>query len=259
MKNLLLIIFLLNFALSNSQVKNGIIEYGVIFQDKPPKDDNGFIEDMINKEKKTDTLVSYTLKFNTKNSNFSVNPVILKDYKSVDEFSFFINLKSKYYMSISDSIHKYYENDDKIGEYTIAAEKEAKWTLTQETKMIGGYLCYKATSPYFNFESWFEDEPKKNVIAWYTTKIPVSIGPNGYHGLPGLILELQTLTSTIYVKNISLNTTPEPIIDDLSNYKLITTGQRDMLFNKTLSTEMRKIVEDIKKQKKEAADKLITK
>jgi GLPGLI family protein len=122
--------------------------------------------------------------------------------------------------------------------------------------MIGGYLCYKATSPFYNLETWFDDNHKLDITAWYTTKIPVNFGPNGYHGLPGLILELQTRMATIYVKKINLNTTPTPVINKLDSYKLLTIGQRNMLLDKKFSPEMRRFIEDTEKQKNETIEKM---
>ena len=244
------------FSLCTAQIKNGNIQYGIISHIPAPPTDDVTILDFIKKVNATDTLVNYNLHFNMKESYFFVNQVLLNEYKNVDDFCSKLMVKPRYYVSTTDSIHKYYENDEAIGEYVIAMEKEAKWTLTQETKMIGGYLCYKATSPFHNGSNWFEDNHKLDVTAWYTTKIPIPFGPNGYHGLPGIILELQTLISTIYVKKIDLNLTPEPIVSKLDNYKLITIGERNKLLSKTLSPEMRKFMEDNDKQKKEAAEKL---
>ncbi len=245
-------------SICNAQLKNGILEYGIVAHMNKPDVEISFISELINKTSKCDTLVNYTLKFNSKSANFSANPAILNGFINVDEFSFNLNVKSKYFVAPSDSIYKYYENSEAIGEYTLENERKAKWTLTQESKIIGGYLCFKATSPNYNGESW-SDNKKFEVTAWYTPKIPVPFGPNGYYGLPGLILELQTILSTIYVKNISLNISPEPIIDDLSSFKLITVGQRNTLQQKNLSPEMRKLLEDSIREKKEAADKLKTK
>lgn len=246
------------YLICNAQLKNGIVEYGIVAHMNKPDIEISFISEMINKTTKCDTLVNYTLKFNAKSSNFSANSAILEGFKNVDEFNSSLAVKSKYFVSPSDSIYKYYENSGSIGEYTLENERKAKWTLTQETKMIGGYLCLKATSPHYNGESW-SDNKKFEVTAWYTPKIPAPFGPNGHYGLPGLILELQTIMSTIYVKNISINILPDLFIDDLSNYKLITVGQRNMLEQRNMSPEMREFIEDSIREKKEAADKLKTK
>ena len=73
-----------------------------------------------------------------------------------------------------------------------------KWELTQETKLVGGYICYKA----INISS---KNKKKKPVAWYTPQIPASFGPKHYFGLPGLILELEETAVVFKVKEIILN------------------------------------------------------
>lgn len=58
--------------------------------------------------------------------------------------------------------------------------KKCDWKLTGEQKKIEGFVCQKATCQ-------MEEEP---LVAWFTPQIPVSAGPNGYGGLPGMILEM---------------------------------------------------------------------
>lgn len=54
------------------------------------------------------------------------------------------------------------------------------WKLEKETKEILGYVCSKAV--HYNDED--------TTIAWYTSKIPVPVGPMGVGELPGLVLEV---------------------------------------------------------------------
>jgi len=68
------------------------------------------------------------------------------------------------------------------------------WLLTKETKQISKYQCYEAI---LNSE-------EQEVTAWYTTKIKANAGPKGYHGLPGLILELKEGRRTIRFDRIQL-------------------------------------------------------
>jgi GLPGLI family protein len=56
--------------------------------------------------------------------------------------------------------------------------KKMEWKLTGNQKMILDYPCQEAV---------LKDTAKK-VVAWFTSAIPVSTGPNGYANLPGLIL-----------------------------------------------------------------------
>ena len=57
-----------------------------------------------------------------------------------------------------------------------------RWKILNEIREIDGYLCMKAET---------KDTIKDQVIhAWFADGIPFSGGPEGFGGLPGLILEL---------------------------------------------------------------------
>ncbi|MFO0447782.1 MAG: GLPGLI family protein [Pseudomonadota bacterium] len=73
---------------------------------------------------------------------------------------------------------------------------EMKWLFSDEKKMIGEYLCKKATTKFRG----------RDYIAWYCPEISVSIGPLKYNGLPGVILEITTTDKklSIYATNIFL-------------------------------------------------------
>ncbi len=74
------------------------------------------------------------------------------------------------------------EHTDFLGREFIIEDQLPKydWKLTGERKTILGLPVEKAT---------FTDTTGQ-VVAWFTPAIPVSAGPANYHGLPGLILEL---------------------------------------------------------------------
>jgi GLPGLI family protein len=54
-----------------------------------------------------------------------------------------------------------------------------KWKLTSDTRMIAGYECRKAVGILADTIA---------VFAFYTDELMVSGGPEGIHGLPGMIL-----------------------------------------------------------------------
>lgn len=56
-----------------------------------------------------------------------------------------------------------------------------EWKILDEHKEILGYPCIKATTEH--------DDTK--VTAWFTSKIPMAIGPDRYGGLPGAILAME--------------------------------------------------------------------
>jgi GLPGLI family protein len=76
-----------------------------------------------------------------------------------------------------------------------------KWSITQETKNIGSYQCFKAIS----VKRMRKNKPAVTTIAWFTPVIPVSFGPINCFGLPGLILEVSYMRTTIKATKIVLN------------------------------------------------------
>jgi GLPGLI family protein len=83
------------------------------------------------------------------------------------------------------------ENSERIDFVELGSEnyliKDAwvlpKWKILDQIKEVNGYICLQAETR----------NPLKNQVihAWFTDEIPYSFGPEGYGGLPGLILELE--------------------------------------------------------------------
>ena len=100
-----------------------------------------------------------------------------------------------------------------------------KWVMEKEQKMIGNYLCFKATAkvpkPKTMTSVWRNTEKQNDSIkdssideseeeyltitAWYTPQIPVSHGPAQYGGLPGLILELTNDSTVMLCTKVVMN------------------------------------------------------
>lgn len=67
--------------------------------------------------------------------------------------------------------------------YLIADDLPAtKWKILTSIKEIAGYICMNAETR--------DTVKNQRIEAWFTTEIPLPIGPEGYGGLPGAILEL---------------------------------------------------------------------
>ena len=64
------------------------------------------------------------------------------------------------------------------------------WKLGQESREIAGYPCKNAS---------YTDENKREITAWYTEEIRLPIGPEGFYGLPGLILEVSVNVDDIVI------------------------------------------------------------
>lgn len=67
------------------------------------------------------------------------------------------------------------------------------WQLVNETKVINGHVCKKATTVNKLFK--IKDLP---ITAWYCEKIPINDGPFNYTGLPGFIMQIEIGNLTTY-------------------------------------------------------------
>ncbi|NCF42187.1 MAG: GLPGLI family protein [Bacteroidetes bacterium] len=130
------------------------------------------------------------------------------------------------------------------------------WTLGNETKKIGNYTCFKATTfiptddlLWYSF-SWSRmrttnDSEEKTtevddksvditeVEAWYTPQIPVRHGPSEYWGLPGLILEVSAGETTVLCSKIVLNPSDVIEIEAPSKGSVVTKSEyQDLIQNK---------------------------
>jgi GLPGLI family protein len=167
----------------------------------------------------------------------------------------FKNVKKKTYSVDKEFMGKEFLIKDSLPNYA--------WKMESETKLIGGYTCFKATtirpvsqSDFRNFRTKKEKkEPKEEVksdagalkeegapkktnfmedfelpkevtiTAWYSPEIPISQGPENYWGLPGLILEVNDGKTIILCSKIVLNSKEKVEIKEATNGKVI--SQKD--------------------------------
>lgn len=89
--------------------------------------------------------------------------------------------ESVVYVNKSEGL--FLQSQDLMGkEFLIKDKPEVpKWKMTGEQKKILDYTCQKAILL----------DTSKKVAVWFTNQIPVSTGPNGMSGLPGLILGIE--------------------------------------------------------------------
>lgn len=143
-----------------------------------------------------------------------------------------------------------------------------EWQLSNETKQIGKYTCFKATAkqkaPLFDINRFRRPSPSKSevskdstkakikedtnsnlaeymvVTAWYTPQIPINQGPSSYWGLPGLILEINADRTTMLCSKIILNPKQKETIKVPSKGKEISQKEYDAIVTKK-TEEMREV------------------
>ncbi len=91
------------------------------------------------------------------------------------------------------------------------------WELTKERKTINGKECVKAIT-----------KGKSTITAWFTTEIPLSVGPLGYIGLPGIIMQLDTPTYSYVLQEI-VELAEVPKIEKPTEGKVVTLAEFDKL------------------------------
>lgn len=96
------------------------------------------------------------------------------------------------------------------------------WELSNETRIIGDYVCKKAISLHDDQE----------ITAWYAPSIPINDGPDEYYGLPGLIIEL-SVGNTVF-NALSIKETPGISIKKPSGGKEITRKEYEKMRNERM-------------------------
>ena len=175
--------------------------------------------------------------------------------------TYYKNVKDRNYTVDKEFMGKEFLIKDSVVTYN--------WVMESESRQIGGYTCYKATTvipasktDFRNFRPKREEDKKKEinsdstkteikekktnfmedielpkeitVTAWYTPEIPVNQGPEGYWGLPGLILEVNDGKTIILCSKVVLNPKDKVEIKASNNGKAI--SQKD--YDETVTKKM---------------------
>ena len=179
----------------------------------------------------------------------------------------FKNIKDKTFIMGKEIMGKEFLIKDTLTNY--------KWKMTGETKKIGNYTCYKATAERPASKSDFRNlrmgkpedtKDKKNdktpstnilgdmdmpktipITAWYTPEIPINQGPEGYWGLPGLILEVTAGKTVILSSKVAINLKDKVEIKPATAGEVVTQAKYDEIVVKKMA-EMREMFQNSRGQ-----------
>lgn len=89
----------------------------------------------------------------------------------------------------------YYDKENNLlfspfNNINVIIEHNYDWILSNDSKLINNFLCYKSTCEV-NYLNKHGNISVKKITAWYAPEINYNYGPNGYMGLPGMILEVE--------------------------------------------------------------------
>jgi GLPGLI family protein len=211
------LIFLLLINFTFAQNFGGVATYNLQVSHDEKLDKLPQYKDIFQKIEDQANDLSFSLNFNTLYSLFGVTEI--SDKKKAHTYAVSRNLvfsdfseNTSYYNSSGSLMLSEKEN-----EFLIKDTANRNWQLTQETKVIAGYTCFKATSSY-ELDNKFKD--LIIVTAWYCPTINYTAGPNGFFGLPGLILELHNRNTIFGLQKLTFNE-KEVLLEKPNQGKLI--------------------------------------
>ena len=229
---------------------------------KMPNDRKAFMMKMMKKRMEK----VYVLDFNKSASIFKEEKTLAAPDES-SRFSrssdnvLYKNTKEHHFTNKKETLGKIFLIKDSLPSYN--------WTLEKESKMIGKHLCFKATaekevksdlnrfSRFMNKKKESEKDSSKvktfkkiKITAWYTPEIPVAHGPREFHGLPGLILEVDMSNFQLLCTKIVLNPKEKEAIEAPTKGKEISQKKYD----KMMEDKMKEMRERFKSGRKKGSD-----
>jgi GLPGLI family protein len=82
--------------------------------------------------------------------------------------------------------------------YAVQDDTVPTWTLLNEQKKLGNYMCRKATTQFRG----------RSFTVWFTPEIPISGGPWKLAGLPGLILDASSVDGDYQYQFVTCTSIP---------------------------------------------------
>jgi GLPGLI family protein len=105
-------------------------------------------------------------------------------------------------------------------------------------KEIANHICMNAT--------YYDSIRGKEVIAWFALDLPVSLGPNKYCGLPGMILEVNEADGALVYTATSVIISEEKVEIE----KPVVKKKRKIIHNKDYNDIVVKYINECKKMQR---------
>jgi GLPGLI family protein len=216
MKKSTVLFFLILTSFVFSQ-QNICVEYKLdltIDEDLQSKIDNGALGNFLLNSLEREIEISDDLTFSLVIQD-TISRFYLSDMKNSvedkmeNEFLFYSSYSGEMFY-FGNKVYNY----NKYSQIYVYTDYDSNWNISSETKTINDLVCYKATSTrtVINPKGVFN----LPVVAWFCPEIPHSVGPIGFCGLPGLIVQLKYKTATYSLSRILFN---NDIKFDFSNLK----------------------------------------
>lgn len=147
-------------------------------------------------------LVTFKLLLNKEESIFYREELMLpEDIKGTKKI--FIDNFHDYFFYTNQNNQECYRVTSLRGVNYLVSQEKIEWEITDEEKVINGFMCLKAYG--------FNKMQNKSFSVWFSPQIPFNIGPDMCYDLPGLVLEYNLTTYSIVCDKIDFYLTEENI------------------------------------------------
>jgi GLPGLI family protein len=223
---------LLSFSQKKDEYANAKVSYGVKMYIDREKGFNKWLEEnrpgLNDIKENVASELDFSLLLNDTTSLFYLEKKLYSDNYAASN----VMVSIKYFGRIKQKPENYIteELEEAFGKFLVSRPYQT-WELHDETKTIGEYLCFKATT-FYTITTPQGKVFKHSFTAWYSPELPYKYGPAGYGNLPGLIIELQGKEFTYGVKKIEFyndEKNKENELPKLKNKKQITEEEFEKL------------------------------
>ncbi|WP_040279670.1 GLPGLI family protein [Psychroserpens damuponensis] len=201
---LVLLFLIINIGSCFSQNNSGIVTYKVTSSKLSDTITNKKAKELFLMISKNFESLEYELSFNGNESLFYIKDGLESDNKIASGF-----MKQAILVACDDIIYTNSNlklniiKEELLGDVFLIKDSLVNdWKISSDTKIINGYTCLKASKILDKNKIRVKNEV---VVAWFAKDIPVSFGPKGNFGLPGLILEVEHNNVIFYAKNINFD------------------------------------------------------
>ncbi|WDF69617.1 GLPGLI family protein [Sphingobacterium oryzagri] len=121
-----------------------------------------------------------------------------------------VNSGGNYEFVLKDSDGEIYGKENVAGaSHNFAGNiSTLQWKITDETRKIGKYNCTKAILNNLNY-----------CAVWFTSEVPIMVGPEIFDGLPGLVIETETAFDQTSIHSIKYTKEIPQILSKIEKYK----------------------------------------
>lgn len=208
-----------------AQNTNLVVTYGLVFyEDESMSKKTSMFKEHLDYAIANPNRFKFELKIDSIGASFELkNKLSMTDSNLSDNLGFLFAKYPGLIFSFPDSILK---RSVLLGNKVfVKSNLIVGWQMTNESKNIDGYICYKATN-----DDRVKDDTRaffNPIIAWYCPEIPYSYGPIGYGNLPGLILELQVRNVVYAVTKIDFQSKEFPDYQIIKKSEVISVIEQD--------------------------------